>query len=558
MQPAFNMRLIFALTLPATMLTSAAHATMSVIAGTDATQEEGRPGNRFPYILAQLSTHWMGIGPAVNSATSLSNSNGNGSLQLCQPKGFGYSHGYNAEDFSLGCGLDYSFSLNNSGTVAGKDGFTTSSAQVTGYVNGRIEIRGDNGVTIKGRTTFDSAANLSNHQINALAAATADTDAVNLHQVKSVTSSLGGNAKFNADGSFTGPAYDLRNGGKQTTVGNALNVLDEAIARNAYDISGLDSRVTTNEADITTVNNRLAGIIDGDTGIVQQSTGTGIINVGRSLGGNVVDLAGADGPRVLSGIANGTRDTDAASLAQLRAMGLYDPVNNRILGALLYDDNTLGRSTLGGTHGTVIANLAGGLVAEGSREAINGGQLFDMRIDLQDQLNDLDERVGRIEDDIVDSGDGITRGGGGGGGGNDAGGEPIKNIGDGEDITDAASVGQVNDALKAANVYTETRYNEINESLNVFKNDVNRRFQRMNSRIDRMGAISSAQTQMAINASGAITTRGRLAVGLGLQNGRSALAVGYATRMTERVSLSIGAAFSGSENNAGAGIGVDL
>jgi hypothetical protein len=72
-----------------------------------------------------------------------------------------------------------------------------------------------------------------------------------------------------------------------------------------------------------------------------------------------------------------------------------------------------------------------------------------------------------------------------------------------------------------------------------------------------MGAISAANTQMAINAAGA-TGNGRLAMGVGFQNAKTAMAVGYATQVSDRTRLSIGAAFSGSQNSLGAGIGVDL
>ncbi|PPJ44878.1 adhesin, partial [Rhizobium sp. KAs_5_22] len=52
--------------------------------------------------------------------------------------------------------------------------------------------------------------------------------------------------------------------------------------------------------------------------------------------------------------------------------------------------------------------------------------------------------------------------------------------------------------------------------------------------------------------------RGRLAVGAGFQDGESGLAIGYGRRINENVSVSIGAAFSGSESSGGVGFGVDL
>jgi hypothetical protein len=77
-------------------------------------------------------------------------------------------------------------------------------------------------------------------------------------------------------------------------------------------------------------------------------------------------------------------------------------------------------------------------------------------------------------------------------------------------------------------------------------------------RIDRMGAMSSAMMNMAMNAAGGRSERGRVAVGAGWQNGESALSVGYAKQIGERASFSIGGAFSSDDSSAGIGFGLDL
>ncbi|MFH7391200.1 YadA-like family protein, partial [Pseudomonas syringae group genomosp. 7] len=77
-------------------------------------------------------------------------------------------------------------------------------------------------------------------------------------------------------------------------------------------------------------------------------------------------------------------------------------------------------------------------------------------------------------------------------------------------------------------------------------------------RIDRMGAMSSAMLNMAINAAGSQSPRGRIAVGAGFQGGEQALSIGYGKRIGERASFSLGGAFSNGERSAGMGFGVDL
>lgn len=63
---------------------------------------------------------------------------------------------------------------------------------------------------------------------------------------------------------------------------------------------------------------------------------------------------------------------------------------------------------------------------------------------------------------------------------------------------------------------------------------------------------------MAINAGGATSQNGRVAVGIGTQGGQQAMSIGYSRPVGERAHVSFGGAFSGSQNSAGVGFGVDL
>lgn len=60
----------------------------------------------------------------------------------------------------------------------------------------------------------------------------------------------------------------------------------------------------------------------------------------------MVNFAGTAGGRVLTGVANGVNDSDAVTIAQLRATGLIDYTGKEI-GAVTYDDLTLGSVSLG-------------------------------------------------------------------------------------------------------------------------------------------------------------------------------------------------------------------
>ena len=195
---------------------------------------------------------------------------------------------------------------------------------------------------------------------------------------------------------------------KEAVNGSQLDATNQNVAKNASDITtlntnvtNLDGRVTTAEGNITTITDKVSKLESGGVGLVQQATPTGDITVAAGTGGTVVNFAGSAGERRLTGVANGVSDTDAVTIAQLKATGLID-YTGKELGALVYDDLTLGMATLGGVGGTVINNLAPGLIAFGSMQAVNGGQLFDMQQDFNDKIGKLDDRVGKIESGIED------------------------------------------------------------------------------------------------------------------------------------------------------------
>ena len=123
--------------------------------------------------------------------------------------------------------------------------------------------------------------------------------------------------------------------------------------------------------------------------------------------------------------------------------------------------------------------------------------------------------------------------------------------------------------LASANRYTDARISEyagfdpssLQGRMDVLEDrfdGIDHRLERQDRRIDRQGAMGAAMLNMAINAAGSRSERGRIAVGAGFQGGREALSVGYGRRVGERASFSLGAAFSGSERSAGVGFGIDL
>lgn len=112
---------------------------------------------------------------------------------------------------------------------------------------------------------------------------------------------------------------------------------------------------------------------------------------------NSVSVGAAGSERQITHVADGSEDTDAVNLRQLKAAGLVGD-GGQMLDAVTYDAGSQrAQVTFGGANGTVLSNVADGRVGAGSREAVNGGQLAALRDQLQGRIGDLDGRVGALE-----------------------------------------------------------------------------------------------------------------------------------------------------------------
>ncbi len=139
----------------------------------------------------------------------------------------------------------------------------------------------------------------------------------------------------------------------------------------------------------------------------------------------------------------------------------------------------------------------------------------------------------------------------------------VANVADGTAATDAVNVQQMQaqsvTTLTQANTYTDQRVSEIvavpMQAIEDLRGQVEDEFRHTDRRINRQGAMNAAMIHMASSAAN-IQTRNRVSVGAGYSEGQEAMAVGYQRQLKRNVSLSLGAAFSGSEQSAGMGIGV--
>ncbi|MFV5665807.1 ESPR-type extended signal peptide-containing protein [Acinetobacter pittii] len=316
--------------------------------------------------------------------------------------------------------------------VLGTGSAATTGAGVAGYTLSAATTADktaiSNTTSTTGAVAVGDAANGIYRQITGVAAGTADADAVNVAQLKAVgnqvvetqtalVDSIGGNAKVNADGTITGPTYNVAQG-TQTNVGDALTALDQAIGNAAttskttvsngenivvnktknadgsdnYEVStAKDLTVDSIAAGDTVLNN--SGINIGNNAVVLNNTGLVI------AGGPSVTTQGINaGNKQITNVAAGTSATDAVNKGQLDTAisNVNNNVNELANNAVKYDDANKDKITLGGANGTTISNVKDGEVAQGSKDAVNGGQLWN----VQQQVNQNTSDISNIQTNI--------------------------------------------------------------------------------------------------------------------------------------------------------------
>jgi len=230
--------------------------------------------------------------------------------------------------------------------------------------------------------------------------------------------------------------------------------------------------------------------------------------------------------------------------------------------------------TLAGANGMVISNVANGLIAAGSREAVNGGQLHAVQQQLNGRMDGLEQRVeGKPQARAMATAS------------TDAGAPtptptssestaatpPVANEGD-RAVADSGSAPSSSptpqpkskkDDAPAPTPQVDTAELEkmlarANEYTDGAIKGVEQRLDKMDKRFNRMAAMSSAQTAMAMNTAG-LATYNRLGAGVGYAEGESAMAVGYQRVLNDKGSatFSLNGAFTNSgERTVGVGVGI--
>ena len=213
---------------------------------------------------------------------------------------------------------------------------------------------------------------------------------------------------------------NVKNGGLSAASTDAVNgsqlyATNQNVTQNTSDIAG-------NTTSISSLQNTVNNISTGAVGLVQQSAAGANLTVGKDTDGAAVDFQGTAGARKLINVADGTvaaGSKDAVNGSQLFATNqnvaqntsdiagnttsinnINTQINSGTIGLVQQSaagaNLTVGRTTDGaavdfaGTAGArKLINVADGTVAAGSKDAVNGSQLFATNQNVAQNTSDI-------------------------------------------------------------------------------------------------------------------------------------------------------------------------
>ena len=260
-------------------------------------------------------------------------------------------------------------------------------------------------------------------QITNVAAGTADTDAVNVAQLRNVNLKVAGNSGNNdvlldnqtltvkGDGSYV--TTSVNNQTIDVTLTDATkNKIDNAANKDLSNITDGGKSVIRDEAQKavkvvagknTTITEGTDGTyktykVDVDAPDYQLVENSSAADKAYTVSGNKVDLTVQD--------AKNPANKKTVTIKDIASKTELDKVKDR---SVKYDGETNKDTvTLEGANGTKITNLKDGNVAAGSKDAVNGGQLHQVKQDLGDQItntkNDLNNKIDTTKQDLIDKG----------------------------------------------------------------------------------------------------------------------------------------------------------
>ncbi len=255
------------------------------------------------------------------------------------------------------------------------------------------------------------------HNVAAGAVSLTSNDAVNGSQLYGLASSaaqaLGGNTTVNKDGSISAPSYVVGNG-TYSDVGSALAAVEQtassgdavqydSTAHTSVTLGGTNASapVALHNVANATSNNDAVNLAQLEAAGLNVDTSGNVTNAfvaydDSSKGSVTFGGVGSTTPVALHNVAAGelsANSTDAVNGAQLFATNqTITNLQGTVSDAVLYDSSAHAALTLGGTGSSApvaLHNVANGNIVEGSTDAVNAGQLYDVTQNFGNDITNI-------------------------------------------------------------------------------------------------------------------------------------------------------------------------
>ncbi len=270
--------------------------------------------------------------------------------------------------------------------------------------------KGGDGAFSAGRGTDNTASIITNVADGAISSTC--SDAINGSQLydtsKYIADTLGGNAEVNADGTITAPTYAIA-GGSYSNVGDALEAIDTTLDdallwdATANDGNGAFSAGRGVDKTASVITNVADGAIS--------STSSDAINGSQLYTTNkyIADALGGDAEVN----ADGSITAPSYTIANAEYNNVGDALDALDDNALLWDATANdGAGAYNASHdgkASIITNVADGNIGEGSTDAINGSQLFNTNMLIQQNSEIINQLAGNTSETYIeDNGAGIN------------------------------------------------------------------------------------------------------------------------------------------------------
>ncbi|QMB53207.1 YadA-like family protein [Escherichia coli] len=263
--------------------------------------------------------------------------------------------------------------------------------------------KGGDGAFSAGRGKDNTASIITNVADGAISSTS--SDAINGSQLydtsKYIADTLGGDAEVNADGTITAPTYAIA-GGSYSNVGDALEAIDTTLDDALlWDATANDGNGAFNAAH---GKDKTASVITNVANGAISATSSDAINGSQLYTTNkyIADALGGDAEVN----ADGTITAPSYTIANAEYNNVGDALNALDDNALLWDATANdGAGAYNASHdgkASIITNVADGNIGEGSTDAINGSQLFNTNMLIQQNSEIINQLAGNTSETYIE------------------------------------------------------------------------------------------------------------------------------------------------------------